>query len=268
MRGLIGAVRRCHSRLTKHARAIIDPASEARYRRLRASVHNPDYHVNVLPERRTIYIEVSKAACTSLKLLLSEALHGPFPTEPMEVHERRKSGIPAIADIGVSRFFRLVDDPRTLTFTFVRNPYARLVSAYRDKVEPVPLGAGGGFREIGAFFGRRLAALDPDRPLPFAWFVTMACETAESGRNGHWLAMDRLVPRADVVCRHVGRVEHFDSDILPVCDHLGIAPPRRRANATTPVRLADWITPSLGEAIRRAYRADFERFEYSTAVSA
>jgi len=170
------------------------------------------------------------------------------------------------------RFFAIVDDPETLIFTFVRNPYARIVSCYRDKNEKYPIGTYGGsvsfVKDLQGFFGPRLSALDADKPLPFTWFAEMACEIARSGTNGHWLATDRLLPVSDVQCGFTGRVEQFDGDVKVVSDRLGVAPPiGGKMNASgPPIKLSDWITPSIKDRIRSAYNEDFERFQYSTAI--
>ncbi len=185
----------------------------------------------------------------------------------MEVHQRTKSGIPGIVDVGPHRFFSVADDPETLIFTFVRNPYARIVSCFRDKVERHPLCSRGGFnRDIRAFFGQRLNVLDLGSSLSFEWFVEMACATSRDASNGHWLTMNRLLPEHDVVCTFIGRVESFDSDIQTVCAQLHMAPPTRKVNATGKVRVSDWLTPSIRDAIRSAFREDFDRFGYSMAV--
>jgi hypothetical protein len=264
------------SRLTTLTKSLreglaVDPLSYRRYNQLRSAVHNPDYHINVLPARKVIYFDIPKAACTTIKVLLSEALHGPFGHEPLCVHNRKMSRIPRIREVSIRRFFRMVDDPETLIFTFVRNPYERIVSCYRDKVEKYPIGAcigSEGFtKEVQEFFGQQLSKLDADKPLPFTWFVEMICETARSGKNGHWLAMDRLLPTHDVRCGFTGRVEQFDSDLEIVCGQIGVAPPiGRKLNVSgPPYKISDWITSSMKDRIRLAYREDFERFRYSTA---
>lgn len=259
--------KRSFASLTEQAHARADPTGAGRLHRLRQSVHGADYHVHVLPPTKTIYIEVSKAACTSIKLLLSESLHGPFALDALDIHKRAQSRIPTISDVGARRFFALVDDPDTLIFTFVRNPYARIVSCYRNKLERHALGARRALnRDLRSYFGPRLDSMDPAKPLSFAHFVEMACATSRTGKNGHWLAMDRLLPKDDVVCRFVGRVENYDADIKSVCARLNVQPRARRHNSSGAVRLSDWIGPDIRDAIMSAYREDFERFEYSTAV--
>ena len=264
----IGKVlRRCRAEFVDHTRAFFDADGHGRYLRLRKSVHSPDYHVNVLADWKTIYFDIPKAACTTIKILLSERLGGGCGCDPVEVHPRAKSGIPGILDVGPHNFFSVADDPEALIFTFVRNPYARIVSCFRDKVERHPLGRRGPFsRDIRAFFGQRLDVLDPGKPLPFEWFVEMACATSRDTSNGHWLTMDRLLPQHDVVCTFVGRVENFDSDIRVVCERLKMTAPRQKMNATGKVRISEWLTPSIKDAIRSAYREDFDRFAYSTTV--
>jgi hypothetical protein len=185
----------------------------------------------------------------------------------MDVHLRAKSRIPGVLDVGPRRFFSVADDPDALIFSFVRNPYARIVSCYRDKIEPHPISELGVIgRDAEAFFGQRLAALDRGKPLPFDWFAEMACATARVTPNGHWMTMDRLLPKHDVVCTVVGRVERFDADIQAVCERLRMPAPRQRRNSTGAARLSEWMTPRIRDLVRSAFREDFERFGYSTTV--
>ena len=81
----------------------------------------------------------------------------------------------------------MVDDASHFVFTFVRNPYSRLVSCYRDKFQRHTLTARNGcMKDAHRFFGSRLRKLDQTQPLPFCWFVEMACATNRSGTDGHW----------------------------------------------------------------------------------
>jgi hypothetical protein len=57
-----------------------------------------------------------------------------------------RGAIPAAPrHVGMSTFYRLVTSPGTLRFSFVRNPYARLVSAWADKYRDKPLVPGDSF---------------------------------------------------------------------------------------------------------------------------
>ena len=64
----------------------------------------------------------------------------------------------------------------------------------------------------------------------------------------------------------VGRVETFGKDIQTVLDRAGIATGVEHLNMTGPQPLSLWINESLRKKILRAYREDFERFEYSEAL--
>ena len=171
-------------------------------------------------------------------------------------------GLSSIREIGVPAFFDLIDDPATFVFTFVRNPYTRLISAYRDKFRH-PIGRSDYYLDALRYFGLKLLRLDRTEPLPFEWFVDLATGTCRSGSDGHWMLMTSLVPSTSLECSFLGRVERFDEDFRMVLDRIGEPSVKIPAvNATGRVVPADFITSPLQARIYRAYQDDFERFEY------
>jgi hypothetical protein len=98
--------------------------------------------------------------------------------------------------MGPKAFFELIDSPNSFVFSFVRNPNSRLVSCYADKFAQYPVTyRRGSMKDAHRCFSRELKRLPFDEPLPFPMFVDMACATNRTGTDGHWLLMDRMVPK-------------------------------------------------------------------------
>ncbi|MGD9768024.1 MAG: sulfotransferase family protein [Pseudolabrys sp.] len=241
------------------------------YSEINTTGYAPNAHIDALPEHRLIYVSVPKSASTSIKMLLSHLI-GRHPS-PDQVHRRSLSGLPSPFEIGPAKFHRLVTDPATLRFTFVRNPYDRLVSAWADKFQGRPLRPGNPF--IDQYLALR-PLVDPTLPgegmdeLDFADFVTYAAETAVCRLDAHWEVQDDIVAMPGLTYDLIGRVETFDRDIVPVLDHIGADATLRRG-AHIPLRTSarmswqDYYTPDLARRVRRAYERDFDRFGYRFA---
>ena len=188
------------------------PQAARRYLALRAETRAPDYRFKILRHDKVVYIETPKAACSTIEAQLAS-------------HAKRNAGYPerglsSIREIGVPAFFDLIDDPATFVFTFVRNPYTRLISAYRDKFRH-PIGRSDYYLDALRYFGLKLLRLDRTEPLPFEWFVDLATGTCRSGSDGHWMLMTSLVPSTSLECSFLGRVERFDEDFRMVLDRIG-----------------------------------------------
>ena len=120
-----------------------------------ARAFDPDAHIDALPRHRLIYVSVPKCASTTIKPALSALELGLAPA-PDKLHTRRYSGLRSPTQIGLSAFHRLATSAATLRFAFVRNPYARLVSAWADKFQDKPLVPGDSFVDLYWRIARRL----------------------------------------------------------------------------------------------------------------
>lgn len=239
--------------------------AHVRYRALRKEMVRPKRTVHIVPTSpAAVYMEVPKAGSSTLVRMLIRS----FSPGTEASYSRGVTPFPTIEEFGIRRFFALADRPDTLVFSFVRNPYSRLVSCYRSKILRHPLGRSGecNIDVQGAHdhFGKRLNRLPADEPLPFSWFVDLACETSRSTINRHWRAMSDLIPRKALACDFVGHLENFDEDIASVSALLEIPYAPLHVNASgEPANLDEWITPAMRTAIFNSYREDFERFQYS-----
>jgi Sulfotransferase family len=251
----------------------LDPQAYEFYARMLAAGYDPAAHIDVLPDQRIIYVCVPKSASSRIKMSLS-ALLGRQLSSSEEANKRKRSGLKAPHHVGLSVFYRLAMDPNTLRFSFVRNPYSRLVSCWADKFQDKPLIPG------DSFVDQYLAARDridlplsarADKTLSFADFTRFVSDPLAQHINAHWQPQQKLVDGPAITLDFIGRVETFDSDFARVFDHLGASAEIRR-EALVPVnpsRHRHWsqhYTPDLADRIYRAYECDFDRFSYPRAL--
>jgi Sulfotransferase family len=253
----------------------LDPPALAFFRTMRDGGFDPDAHIDVLPRQRLIYISVPKCASTTIKSALS-ALQRGVPPPADKLHTRRYSGLKSPKQVGLSTFHRLANSTSTLRFAFVRNPYARLVSAWADKFQNKPLVKGDSFVDLYLAHRPAIDAALPqgaDQTLSFAQFVEFAAASSECRLNAHWQTQDDLLNMPGITLDFVGKVETFRADFARVLDHGGADQQLRQTlgamhNASRHRPWPDYYNDALAARVQRAYACDFDRFGYPRAIGA
>jgi hypothetical protein len=238
--------------------------------RLHYQCFQPDKVFNIVPQSKLVYLSIRKAGCTTIKGLIAKDLHSGGKVR--NIHNRKHSGLLSIQDYGVNRFRHLLEDADTFVFTFVRNPFSRITSLYTDKLANTPIGSSDnpfliGFRRS---LGRSITRhLDPGKPIPFQDYIDFVCSTCDKRINLHWSLMSNAIPEDLIPIHHIGRLESFEIDIVPVIARMHYSDAARRElgrprNVSVNRRTEDvrW-TPSMVEKVRKAYAEDFRRFGYS-----
>jgi hypothetical protein len=188
-----------------------------------------------------VFVHIPKAAGTSINL----ALYGQF------------MGHVRAADIAQWGSAKLQALP---SFAVTRNPWDRLVSAYRFVRRG--RGLGGGFQATVRGAGRF------QRPQfdTFDSFVTRWLSKQDVGR------LDEIFqPQSAFVCDaqgnllvdHVGRVENLEPTYGFIREHLGRVPMVEQANRSGDrVDYSDFYTPELAKLVGTIYCRDVEMFGY------
>ena len=231
-------------------------------------------HIDVLPAYSLIYVSLPKCASTTIKSFLAQ-LNAQTVQEPVRLHNRRVSGIRSPAQAGISTFYRIAKNPASLRFSFVRNPFARLVSAWADKFSGKRLDSGDPFVEQYLSY-RRAAGGAPkaasEDSVSFAEFARFASATATQRLNSHWNLQHDLMDFPGLELNLIGRVENFVADFARIVERLGpyarqcahVATTHHNRSRHSPWR--QYYTPEIVELVAKAYARDFDQFGYSPSL--
>ena len=144
------------------------------------------------------------------------------------------------------------------TFSFVRNPYARLVSTYeylRKGGHPAwPSNREFGEQVIGAYDGFGSFVLQWLRPEKTEWPLPHFYPQT------HFLTLD-----GELAVDYVGHVETIEEDFAAVCDRLGEVPELPEVNKTPGERaplVSYYDADAVIQRVQEVYDADFEHFGY------
>lgn len=169
----------------------------------------------------------------------------------------------------------LLHPDRYQFYAFVRNPYARLLSAWKDKIaghdrqDAFPRGV----RRLGRDLRRFAASHDlpggrAGTTIPFATFVAFVASQREGARNHH-LDTQRSVLFTDVIrYQRIFRMEsEFAAGMTEILTRIGL--PRswvaeklqHPQNASQKIRTAQYDA-AIADQVHRVFAADFEDFGY------
>ena len=173
----------------------LNPTAVEFYQNLLAGGYEPEQLLFVLPKHKLIYVAVPKVASTRIKMTLAR-VEGRFSRSLKSGPRSRYRGPYGLRNITVGSFFRLATSPDTLRFSFVRNPYARVVSCWAQKFGGKPLIRGDSFIDAYLAVKHEIDADLPagaDRTLSFADFVIFAAATAKARHDIHLQAQDEIL---------------------------------------------------------------------------
>jgi hypothetical protein len=151
-------------------------------------------------------------------------------------------------------------------FTFVRNPYARVLSAYLDKIAILEKQKFDAKRQVVMTFS------DSGRDLTFKAFVRYL-ENGGLYQDPHWAPQTAMLPFGVKLLHFVGRVENLDKDLETIVNRLfgkGVykGPTTREAGRTNSTdKLTQFYDKILADRVYALYQADFESFSYPKDIS-
>jgi hypothetical protein len=250
------------------------PEALAFYRRTVEAAYLPDDLIDVVPQLKVLYLAMPKAASSRIRsnlaaMIGNDTVSGWRSDQNWKVHNRKASNLQAPRH-GILQFHRMATSPDALRFTFVRNPYARLLSCWADQYRDRPLVPGYGRVEVYLAHREKADAALPlgaDKTLSFSDFVTFACATSTWRIDKHWQRQSDIVDLPGITFGLIGKTEAFAKDFEQVLDHVAASDEMRQAampplHTSSRRRLADYFTPELAGRIYRAYERDFDQFGY------
>jgi hypothetical protein len=275
-RSSVWYVRRLRARVVNSRECRLYTPAAVFFNAVRDGHFDAETYIDVLPQHKLIYLCVPKAASTTIRSILSSLEVGTPPGPPLELlYNRRCTGLRSPRLAGFSVFHRLAESAEALRFTFVRNPYARLLSTWSDRFQGKPLVEGN--PSIRAYRAHRAAISHslpdaPDQTLSFPEFVEFATATVDQRIDIHWQLQDDFATAPGLSLNLVGKVESFQTDFARVLDHIGVtneARDRYLQQALNPSSHEDWqdyYSDALAARVYRAYERDFDKFGYLRAI--
>lgn len=203
-----------------------------------------------------IYFRIPKAANSTITMTLQGFLNDISAGEFKRPSEAKALFSP-LGSLGQDDVEHLSE--RFYTFTFVRNPYSRIASAYLDKV---------GNSDKQKIHVARWHGRDSSAPISFSEFCTYLQQGKGYLDDGHWARQCDLITMPADQLDFIGKIESLDQDLRHVIAAL-FGPDRD-------IRIVSWKKNTTGassrvrelygqpemEIIREVYAEDFRVFGY------
>jgi hypothetical protein len=218
-----------------------------------------DYVSNISERFGYFYLANPKVASTSiLRCLQSAEVDGDASRLPDSVHERSRSPLLSFATASLSPE-QILGDANFFRFTYVRNPFTRILSAYIEKIETDAEERERLLPDLG---------LQRDRIPSLLEFLKAVQAQRDDWRDIHWTTQSRLIQTNNIDYSFIGRFESFTQTFPLVLDRLGIdrshydalGSPQNATGANS--RVQSYIGTAEREAIIAIYQADFIGFAY------
>ncbi|MDN2566005.1 sulfotransferase family protein [Aquibium sp. A9E412] len=221
--------------------------------------------VNISLNGRYVFVENPKVASSTIK----SRLHS---NELIGLRNMRVGPHPEITSSPMVKPYQLPVDqlcdilfgPDFYKFTFVRNPFERLLSCYLDKI----VGSAPEKTQVDGYWTRTHGAAKEN--YSFSEFVEAVANTNDNARDKHWRTQCRVtmvgyidysfIGRFETLAQHLNQVQRVGRidfrDVAEVSPH--------KTGAST--KLKEYYTPEIVEKVVDIYEPDFERFKYKRSV--
>jgi hypothetical protein len=218
-----------------------------------------------------MYIENAKSACTTIKASLGVAeliragLGSFFADNYAKNVHTNVLGTPFSKPFQLGRelFDRVATGKEFTTFTFVKNPFSRALSAYLDKVKNKLPDSSGIYAAAGKTF---------DDELSFPDYVQTLDRIISSGSHidKHFRPQSFQCGRGKLKIDFVGYVERFEEDFRKITSQIGFSDTEivLGVSHSTKARtlLRDFYGPTETEVVKKIYKDDFDMFGYGSDI--
>lgn len=205
----------------------------------------------VCEKYRFVYYPVPKAACSSMLKMIAD-ING----DDIDMNSLR-------GDFQYLRGDQKKNYPDYVHFTVVRNPYARVLSCYANKIcgrDTIAYS----FQRYNQVFRLRLFW----HQMPFEDFVERICKIPDFLADEHFRSQNTLLSTAtgNFVPQKFIQLENSEAELIPFLENLGLDSEtlghhNRSGNSQT--NFQEVYTDKSREIVRRRYIKDLKRFGYS-----
>ena len=248
-----------------------------------------DTHTDVPPLRwllvddstKSIYCAVSKASSTTWKYFLIKKKNPNFKTRDtraIEVHIAKilqRNGLRFITDYSEEEQEKRLRS--YYKYLFVRHPFSRLISTYRDKFlqadEPYYV------EQVAREIRRSVRGVEEEnstRGVEFHEFVQHMISGDPLAYDRHWMSVYLLCQPCNIMYDYVAKVETFTEDVSNILSHLNIPPgdfPFLNSHGISQAADREVVAKNLATLKQEHHqklfdinRVDFDLFDYSHSV--
>ena len=217
----------------------------------------------VLDDRELVYLVLSKAACTAIKNTIAKS-YSACPPVHMAIHGSTFNRQRQI-------FGELNQKQKTyFAFTFVRNPFERLVSCYRDKIIYTP----SHYNTPDEYFKNYYKYYNKyplDTGISFEAFVSLIAHIPDSLSDRHFKSQASVIFDENGVQQvdFIGKLETVNEDWTYIAKRFGFETVLAKQNTTDTKKHAlahrdyrNYYTPALAEQVYHRYQKDVELLGY------
>ena len=230
-------------------------------------------------DHRFLYCPIPKAGSTTLKILLHELegvsveeVAGPDRSRLGALHDGSRNRLHYLGAYDDADVLRMLNE--WFTFAFVRNPWTRLLSAFRNKIEPHPANLQRPRYQQNpdrVWVGRLIDDVKATRPgddrdVSFAEFARYVSRQDPAEMNQHYRPQVVLGGFGFIPYDFVGRLERFEDDYAHVAARVGIdrpLPSNRRPFSGVTDRVAEYYDAETADLVGEIYAGDVARFGYT-----
>ena len=189
-------------------------------------------------KKEVIYLNNPKVACSSIK----RSIVGEQP----DIHRLPEHSTEEL-NSEMKQYYK---------FTFVRNPYKRLVSCFEDKCIQHPDDVCWKYYFLSCVF----------RVYNFTQFVWRVCLLPDCLAEPHFAGQYRLIYDKEDKCLvdFVGKIENITAEYGAICERFNFLPLEHtnRSASMTGKNWMDYYTPFTAWLVYRKYKKDFITFGY------
>lgn len=205
------------------------------------------YIAMLMDKYKSAYIPIPKAASSSLRHFFFESIYGRKPTYDTD------SLIEAFPTVPLASLNKIY--PRYFKFTFVRNPYDRVLSCYLNRVKKslIP-----GFHKFRIF----------RNDMSFNEFVKAICKISDKESDRHFVSQSYVLTdkKGSLIPDFIGKFENLEEDFRKICNKIGINNPEKLLHKNKSERNNNYIEYYDEETKRMVYeryKKDFDIFAYN-----
>lgn len=222
-----------------------------------------DYLSNISINHKYMYYEIPKAACTTIKNTLQFYESNVLFTTPDEIHNKKISSLKGLYSNKITE--KVFFDNKYYKFSFVRNPFTRILSCYLDKIN----GAGTIYGVSEKLIFRKDIGVSTEENINFLDFLRIISKQSPNKMNIHWRPQSTILADEKIHYHYIGRFEFFQRDFSYVLMKIGIENPteaikiRKNHETHSLSKIKEYFAREEIKIIQDIYGLDFLRYGYS-----